>query len=252
MPPVPRPPLPPWAAPGDDGLAHRRAVARPRRRRRRAVAAAGAGRCSPGPLLLVALSRVSPVVRAQTAVVVVFATVVEYVFSPTLEVYTYRFDNVPAFVPPGHGLVYLSAFATRSRGAGAAAPAHGGRAGAAGRRRLGGVRRRCSADAPRRPRRVLVPVPGAVHALRTLAAGVPRGVRRGQLAGAGRHAPRHLGVGHCATPRAGCRSATRLRGRPVATGGSTSPGCSPRRTCCAVAAQAHCGRRTAPEAVDAR
>jgi FtsH-binding integral membrane protein len=62
-------------------------------------------------VLLAALSRVSPVVRAQTVVVVAFATAVEYVFSPTLEVYTYRFDNVPAFVPPGHGLVYLSAFA---------------------------------------------------------------------------------------------------------------------------------------------
>jgi hypothetical protein len=33
------------------------------------------------------------------------------VFSPTLEVYTYRFDNVPAYVPPGHGMVYLSAYA---------------------------------------------------------------------------------------------------------------------------------------------
>jgi hypothetical protein len=62
-------------------------------------------------VLVVAASRVSPTVRAQTAVVVMFATVVEYVFSPTLEVYTYRFDNVPAFVPPGHGLVYLSAYA---------------------------------------------------------------------------------------------------------------------------------------------
>jgi hypothetical protein len=62
-------------------------------------------------VLAVALWRVGPVVRAQTAVVVVFATAVEYVFSPTLEVYTYRFHNVPAFVPPGHGLVYLSAFA---------------------------------------------------------------------------------------------------------------------------------------------
>lgn len=61
-------------------------------------------------LLVVALSRVDRMVRAQTFVVVVFATVVEYVFSPTLEVYTYRFDNVPAFVPPGHGLVYLAAF----------------------------------------------------------------------------------------------------------------------------------------------
>ena len=62
-------------------------------------------------VLLAALSRVHPVVRAQTATVVVVATVVEFVFSPTLEVYTYRFDNVPAFVPPGHGLVYLSAVA---------------------------------------------------------------------------------------------------------------------------------------------
>src|SRR5687768_6743391 len=61
-------------------------------------------------VLLVAMLRVSSVVRVQTGVVVAFATVVEYVFSPTLEVYLYRFDNVPAYVPPGHGLVYLSAF----------------------------------------------------------------------------------------------------------------------------------------------
>jgi hypothetical protein len=62
-------------------------------------------------VLVVALARVSPLVRTQTLVVVGFATVVEYLFSPTLHVYTYRFDNVPAYVPPGHGLVYLSAFA---------------------------------------------------------------------------------------------------------------------------------------------
>jgi hypothetical protein len=43
--------------------------------------------------------------------VVAFATAVEYLSSPTLHVYTYRFHNVPAFVPPGHGLVYLSAYA---------------------------------------------------------------------------------------------------------------------------------------------
>ena len=62
-------------------------------------------------VLLALLSRVSPSVRAQTAVVVAFATLVEYVASPTLEVYSYRFHNVPAYVPPGHGLVYLSAIA---------------------------------------------------------------------------------------------------------------------------------------------
>jgi hypothetical protein len=63
-------------------------------------------------LLLAALLRAeSPLVRVQVAVVVVFATVVEYTFSPLLEVYVYRLDNVPAFVPPGHGLVYLCALA---------------------------------------------------------------------------------------------------------------------------------------------
>jgi hypothetical protein len=61
-------------------------------------------------LLIVLLRGESTLVRAQTGIVVVFATLVEYTFSPLLEVYVYRFDNVPAFVPPGHGLVYLAAF----------------------------------------------------------------------------------------------------------------------------------------------
>ncbi|MCU0265449.1 MAG: hypothetical protein MUC45_04925 [Actinomycetia bacterium] len=61
-------------------------------------------------VLLLALLRLeTPVVRAQTAVVVAFATAVEYTFSPLLEVYLYRLHNVPSFVPPGHGLVYLAA-----------------------------------------------------------------------------------------------------------------------------------------------
>lgn len=62
-------------------------------------------------VLLAALAAYSPLVRGQTAVVVVVATAVELTFSPLLEVYLYRFHNVPAYVPPGHGLVYLSAFA---------------------------------------------------------------------------------------------------------------------------------------------
>ena len=57
------------------------------------------------------LRRETPLVRAQVAVVIAFATAVEYTFSPLLEVYVYRLDNVPAFVPPGHGLVYLCALA---------------------------------------------------------------------------------------------------------------------------------------------
>lgn len=62
-------------------------------------------------LLLWLLRRETSLARAQVAVVVVFATAVEYTFSPLLEVYVYRLDNVPAFVPPGHGLVYLCALA---------------------------------------------------------------------------------------------------------------------------------------------
>jgi len=61
--------------------------------------------------LLLALRREERLVRVQTAVVVGFATAVEYTFSPLLEVYVYRFDNVPLYVPPGHGLVYLAALA---------------------------------------------------------------------------------------------------------------------------------------------
>jgi hypothetical protein len=60
-------------------------------------------------LLVWLLRRENNLVRMQTAVVIVFATLVEYTFSPWLEVYSYRFENVPAFVPPGHGLVYLAA-----------------------------------------------------------------------------------------------------------------------------------------------
>ncbi|PZS36331.1 MAG: hypothetical protein DLM59_01430 [Pseudonocardiales bacterium] len=60
-------------------------------------------------LLLALLWHESPRTRAQVAVVVVFATLVEYCFAGWLGVYVYRLHNVPAFVPPGHGLVYLAA-----------------------------------------------------------------------------------------------------------------------------------------------
>ena len=98
-------------------------------------------------VLLLALRRVTPTVRAQTAVVVVVATVVEYVFSPGLEVYVYRFDNVPAYVPPGHGLVYLSAYALGHSAVGAPPP-H--RRGLGGRRRARapGRRWRCAVTDP--------------------------------------------------------------------------------------------------------
>ena len=47
--------------------------------------------------------------RAQVAVVILVATALEYTASPGLGVYTYRLHNVPMYVPPGHGLVYLAA-----------------------------------------------------------------------------------------------------------------------------------------------
>jgi hypothetical protein len=47
-------------------------------------------------------------VRLQTVAVMGFATIGEVVGSIIWGVYHYRLDNLPAFVPPGHGLVYLS------------------------------------------------------------------------------------------------------------------------------------------------
>ncbi|MCW2614176.1 MAG: hypothetical protein JWN08_1170 [Frankiales bacterium] len=61
-------------------------------------------------LLLLALRGEDRATRVQVAVVVAYATVIEYVFADALGVYVYRLENVPAFVPPGHGLVYLAAF----------------------------------------------------------------------------------------------------------------------------------------------
>jgi hypothetical protein len=62
-------------------------------------------------LLLALLRRESATTRGQVAVVVAFATLIEYTFSAGLGVYVYRLHQVPAYVPPGHGLVYLAALA---------------------------------------------------------------------------------------------------------------------------------------------
>ena len=48
-------------------------------------------------------------VRAQVFVAVTFATIGENFASIYMSGYTYRLENVPAFVPPGHGIVYLTA-----------------------------------------------------------------------------------------------------------------------------------------------
>ena len=47
--------------------------------------------------------------RIQVVGVIIVATCVEYTASPFLGYYTYRLHNVPSYVPPGHGLVYLAA-----------------------------------------------------------------------------------------------------------------------------------------------
>ncbi|MDP9436727.1 MAG: hypothetical protein M3P93_16690, partial [Actinomycetota bacterium] len=64
-----------------------------------------------GVLLLAVLRGECLATRVQVGVVVAYATLVEVVFAGWLGVYVYRLENVPWFVPPGHGLVYLAALA---------------------------------------------------------------------------------------------------------------------------------------------
>jgi hypothetical protein len=58
--------------------------------------------------LALALRGVDPLLRVQALVVVVVATCAEVVGSIVWGVYTYRLENLPSFVPPCHGLVYLA------------------------------------------------------------------------------------------------------------------------------------------------
>ena len=53
-------------------------------------------------------------VRLQTLAVVGIATVGEVIGSLVWGLYSYRLDNLPAFVPPGHGLVYLAGLSLAS------------------------------------------------------------------------------------------------------------------------------------------
>ena len=54
--------------------------------------------------------------RIQVVVAVAFATWGEHFASIYMGGYTYRFENVPAYVPPGHGMVYLTAIAMARSG----------------------------------------------------------------------------------------------------------------------------------------
>jgi hypothetical protein len=62
-------------------------------------------------VLAVALRPLRPLLRVQAIGVVLFATVGEVTGSLVWGVYHYRLHNLPLFIPPAHGLVYLSGVA---------------------------------------------------------------------------------------------------------------------------------------------
>jgi hypothetical protein len=62
-------------------------------------------------VLAAALWSLTPLVRAQAVGVVLFATIGEVTGSLVWGVYHYRLLNLPLFIPPAHGLVYLSGIA---------------------------------------------------------------------------------------------------------------------------------------------
>ena len=62
-------------------------------------------------VLAVALRPLVPLARAQAVGVVLFATVGEVTGSLVWGVYHYRLHNLPLFIPPAHGLVFLSGIA---------------------------------------------------------------------------------------------------------------------------------------------
>ena len=66
------------------------------------------GACAWG-FLVALLSREPTPVRVQVAIAMLAAAICEYTFAPLYHIYTYRLYNVPAYVPPGHGMVYLTA-----------------------------------------------------------------------------------------------------------------------------------------------
>ena len=59
-------------------------------------------------VLAVALRPLAPLVRAQAVGVVLFAKVGEVTGSLVWGVYHYRLHNLPLFIPPAHGLVFLA------------------------------------------------------------------------------------------------------------------------------------------------
>ena len=64
--------------------------------------------------LFIALWLQPPAVRVQVAVLVVLATFLEVVGSIVWGAYRYRLENLPLYVPAGHGLFYLAALRVAS------------------------------------------------------------------------------------------------------------------------------------------
>jgi hypothetical protein len=59
-------------------------------------------------ILIASSVSLEPEDRARALLVVVVASCAEILGSIVLGAYTYRLENLPAFVPPGHGLVFLA------------------------------------------------------------------------------------------------------------------------------------------------
>jgi hypothetical protein len=64
--------------------------------------------------LIVALRLQAPAIRVQVATLVVLATLLEIVGSIVWGAYRYRLENLPLYVPAGHGLFYLAALRVAS------------------------------------------------------------------------------------------------------------------------------------------
>jgi hypothetical protein len=62
----------------------------------------------------IALVLQPPAIRIQVVALVVVATLLECIGSLIWGAYTYRLENLPLYVPAGHGLFYLSALRTAS------------------------------------------------------------------------------------------------------------------------------------------
>ena len=145
--------------------------------------------------------RPPPERRAQALGVVCFATIGEVTGSILWGVYRYRLHNLPLFVPPAHGLVYLTglslaaALAPRTRGCSWST--------AAAAAATWGVLGLCRPAAPRRRRRGRRPaaaaLPLALAQPRRLRERLPR--RRG--ARALRHRDRHVAAGRPTLPGLG-------------------------------------------------